>query len=75
MKFKELAVWQTFIFDHSTLTSCANLAHGPWVKVSARCYRKDTNPFSSDNSERAEHSLGVNRLNQVGSINTEVKVV
>ena len=75
MKFKELSIWQTFEFDESDNPFSLGLAQGPWVKVSARRYRKDTNPFSADYVERVEHIFGVNHLNQVGSINVEVKAL
>lgn len=73
MKFKELAVWQRFEFKHSEGgLSYLGFALGPWLKVSTRRYRKDTDPYAMDYSERVEHSFGVNHLNHVGSINVEV---
>ena len=76
MKFKELLVGQTFLFKHEKLPlPWLSFAKGPWVKTSAKCYRKDTNPFSTDYFERMEHSSEVNHIYQVGSINDKVTEV
>ena len=40
MKFKDLLVGHIFEFDHTDLKgSCGAIAHGPWIKLSARRYR------------------------------------
>lgn len=38
-KFRELPVNSVFEFDHSKLSSCTSMAHGPWVKTGARTYQ------------------------------------
>ena len=42
--FKDLSIGERFEFNHTvnqvTGDSCLGLVHGPWVKTSARCYRR-----------------------------------
>jgi hypothetical protein len=60
MRFKDLAEGDTFEFDHRGLsTSCLAMAHGPWIKVSARRYRKED---------------GAPILHTVGTINVAVRI-
>lgn len=56
MKFKDLSINTLFEFDHAKLPLCHGLAHGPWIKISARKY------------EHAESGMKC----KVGTINTRV---
>lgn len=69
MTFKQLKINQRFEFKRSEFPG---LERGPWIKTSARGYRKDTNPFSADLHERLEHQEWSNLKCTVGSINVEV---
>ena len=64
MKFKDLHIGDAFEFNHNGLPLC----RGPWVKVSARKYVLDTDPFSKDRAERDRHSENVGLENQVGRL-------
>lgn len=72
MKFKELAVGTVFEFDRTGLPLCHGLKHGPWVKISARKYILNTNPFSTDDLERWKHQANHELEYQVGTINVKV---
>jgi hypothetical protein len=72
--FKHLNIGQKFNFDHSELSWPLNIEPGPWVKISARKYRKDSTPFSTDYNERQFHALHSMREMecQVGTVNVPV---
>jgi len=72
MRFKDLSVGEKFEFDHSGLPLCHGLEPGPWEKISARCYVKYTDPFSSDEELRRDHGFWLDNHCQVGSINVKV---
>lgn len=38
MTFHELPLGSLFEFDHSGMQSCSGVCHGPWQKLSPRCY-------------------------------------
>jgi hypothetical protein len=57
MTFQSLSIGDRFEFDHVHLGSCHALAHGPWIKVSARCYSR----------------TGDNARYQVGSVSLSVR--
>jgi hypothetical protein len=42
MRFRDLAIGDRFEFDHSSLSTCSGMAHGPWIKTNARGYRRET---------------------------------
>lgn len=69
-KFKDLAVGDEFEFCHTSVIWPG--AVGPWVKISARCYKPITTPYSDDPAERYEHAFWSDHHNQVGSINADV---
>ena len=67
MKFKELKIGEIFSWvNHPTHKTKY------WVKISSRCYKPHTDPFSDDIEERKEHLFWSHRKNQIGSINEEV---
>lgn len=72
MKFKQLAIGASFNFDHSGLSICSGIEPGPWRKVSARGYVKDTTPFTLDPYARNEHAIYSTMRCTVGSINVTV---
>ena len=62
MKFKELAIGQTFEFDRGNNSlALRSFPNGPWIKVSARRYHKNIGPFP--------------HVDQVGSVNVKVRVL
>jgi hypothetical protein len=66
MKFKELKKWDRFEFS--------NGRGGPWIKLSARTYTKDTSPFADDRAARLAHQFWCREYNSVQSINVDVDV-
>lgn len=74
MKFKQLKVGQIFEFDSIKSFPLSGMERGPWIKMSSRKYRKLTNPFSLNRTDRDEHVLFSSKEMecQVGSINVGV---
>jgi hypothetical protein len=58
MMFSELAIGDTFDFDHSMLSSWSG-AVGPWVKRTKRCYVR------ADNSSTQHFVVGTVRVEVV----------
>lgn len=71
MIFKELKVGEAFYFAERFVREY----WGPWRKISPRCYKPDTNPFSDDPEERHQHAQWITMWNEVGTINVEVQKV
>lgn len=72
MTFRSLPVGARFNFDHTGLPVTHGLESGPWYKVSARCYKKDTTPFGTPEEAR-EHQQWNGWKCQVGSVNVAVE--
>jgi len=66
-KFKNLSVGTVFEFE---ATQRYGMERGPWQKISARKYIKNTTPFGTDDQAHA-HSEWNGHEFQVGSINVE----
>jgi hypothetical protein len=47
MQFKQLRVGARFVFESEINFPLMGLAKGPWIKLSARCYRHETHPSLS----------------------------
>jgi len=71
MIFKQLHIGQKFNFDHTGLPNWGG-ENGPWVKLSARKYRKDTTPFSLDPVARNDHVIYSQLICTVGTVKVGV---
>ena len=67
MRFRDLTIGQVFEFESDSL----GMEHGPWEKVSARCYIKHTTPFGTD-AEADTHQEWHGLKCEVGTINVKV---
>jgi len=70
MTFKDLRIGQ--IFEFTGTKEFPGMEQGPWCKISAKRYKKDTNPFAEDTKD---HAFWNDIVCRVGSINVEVTTI
>ena len=73
MTFKQLSIGESFVFasENDPRFRCSGIERGPWIKLSARTYTKQTSPFDADTKD---HAFWNHNHCQIGSINVEVNL-
>ena len=63
LTFRQLAVGDRFEFDHSQMSLCSGLAHGPWVKTGRSRYMRaeERNEKGAYSHKVGDCTVGVHR--------------